>query len=335
MPYPSTILIAVVTDLTCDDKIIRNKQISLTHCDKGAYVMNMANNLNEMIKQSGMSKKVVADEKGQTPETLSRHIHSKISMTLQDVDEYAKILNCKPYEIAYTSAPLPIIGAWKNCPRTGNPKCVVRFSVYPEFFKKGVCVHGNYSDTYAAVIWDLDQNYRGRFFHMNHAVILVDISAIEKCEIDRRSLMCLSYAMTKNGCLIAGVLWPQPHNDKFTMTNMIGVEDQKKQTRTDLDLLWASPIMETKFHRAGDLMNMVDFESPMVAKHHQKILMKQTAARVKEYGDIYSIEPAGKTGDEHQCHESKECDYCEPDAPAPKIVRIKDDATGEVYDVKN
>ena len=287
--------------------------------------MTMANNLNEMIKQSGMSKKEGADEKGQTPETLSRHIHSKISMTLQDVDEYAKILNCKAYEIAYTSAPLPIIGAWKNCPVTGNPKCAVS-------------VHGNYSDTYAAVIWDLDQNYRGRFFHMNHAVILVDISAIEKCEIDRRSLMCLSYAMTKNGCLIAGVLWPQPHNDKFTMTNMIGVEDPKKQTRTDLDLLWASPIMETKFHRAGDLMNMVEYESPMIAKHHAKIIMPQSAARKKEYSEIYDIVPEGKTGDPHQCHEEDDCDYCEPDAPAPKsgkIVKIRDDATGQIFDVEN
>ena len=71
MPNSSTILIAVVSDLTCDDKIFRYRQISLTQCDKGAYVMHMANNLNEMISQSGMSKKVVAEEKGVTPETVS------------------------------------------------------------------------------------------------------------------------------------------------------------------------------------------------------------------------------------------------------------------------
>ena len=62
--------------------------------------MHMANNLDEMIGLTGMSKKDVAELKGVTPETVSRHIHSKISMTLQDVDDYARILKCQPH--AYT-----------------------------------------------------------------------------------------------------------------------------------------------------------------------------------------------------------------------------------------
>ena len=33
--------------------------------------MHMANNLDEMIGQSGMSKKALAEEKGVTPETVS------------------------------------------------------------------------------------------------------------------------------------------------------------------------------------------------------------------------------------------------------------------------
>ena len=36
--------------------------------------MNMDNNLDYMIKQSGLPKKVIAERKGITPETLSRHI---------------------------------------------------------------------------------------------------------------------------------------------------------------------------------------------------------------------------------------------------------------------
>ena len=327
MPYSSTILIVVVSDLTCDDKIFRYRQISLTQCDKGAYIMNMPNNLNEMISQSGMSKKVVAEEKGVTPETVSRHIHSKISMTLQDVDDYARILNCKPHEIAYNSAPLPIVGAWRSCEHTGNPKCAVRFSIYPEYFKKGVLIHGQFDGDYAAVVWELDNSYRGRCFHLNGCVHLVDITAVAKCIIDRRSIMCLSYAMTKHGTLICGILWPQPHNSKFTMTNMLGVEDTTKTTRTDLDLLWASPVMETKFHRGDDLKKVVDYESPFIAKHHAKIIMPQTAARKKEYAEIYDIVPEGKAGAQHKAH------LDEATKDAPKV--IHDDATGEVIHIRD
>ena len=264
--------------------------------------MNMANNLDEMISQSGMSKKALAEEKGVTPETVSRHIHSKISMTLQDVEDYARILDCKPHEIAYNSEPLPLIGAWRNCEERGNPKCAVRFSIYPEYYKKGVCIHGQYDAQFAVVLWELDAGYRGRFAHLNNSVHLVDITAVDKCVIDRRSLMALSYAMTKNGCLIAGILWPQPHNNKYTMTNLIGVEDTNKTTRTDLDLLWASPIMETKFQRTQTDMLIVDYESPFIAKHHSKIILEPTAARQKEYAEIYDIVPAGKAGARHEGH---------------------------------
>jgi hypothetical protein len=151
--------------------------------------------------------------------------------------------------------------------------------------------------------------------------------------------MTLSYAMTKNGVMICGLLWPQPHNDKYTMTNLVGVEDPNKRTLTDLDLSWASPIMEKKFYsHTFELANIVDYESPLMKKHHAKIIKPQTAARKKEYSTIYDIVPEGKTGDLHQCHESDDCDYCEDDSPAPKsgkVVQIRDDATGQIFDVEN
>tara|TARA_B100001059_G_C17771297_1_gene548583 strand:- start:197 stop:1060 length:864 start_codon:yes stop_codon:yes gene_type:complete len=273
--------------------------------------MIMANNLDEMISRSGMTKKAVAEEKGVTPETVSRHIHSKISMTLQDVDDYARILNCLPHEIAYQSAPLPIIGAWKNCTVTGNVKCASRFSVYPEYFKKGVCVHGNYSDTYAAVIFDLKTTYRGNWFHLNKSVDLVDIEAVQNGEIDNRAIMNLSYAMTKNGVLVCGILWPQPHNDKYTMTNLVGVEDPSKRTLLDMDLTWASPVVEKRFHsKVSGFANIVDFESPIMKKHHAKIIRPQTAARKKEYGNIYDIVPEANVGEDHQAHTAEGCATC-------------------------
>ena len=50
----------------------------------------MPNNLNQMIAESGKSKAQVAAEKGLTPETLSRHIHSKIQITLKDAKNTQK-----------------------------------------------------------------------------------------------------------------------------------------------------------------------------------------------------------------------------------------------------
>ena len=44
--------------------------------------MFMANNLEVMIAKAGMTKREVASLKGITPETLSRHVHGKIQMTL-------------------------------------------------------------------------------------------------------------------------------------------------------------------------------------------------------------------------------------------------------------
>ena len=59
--------------------------------------MDMANNLDDMISKFGMTKRAIAEKKGVTLETLSRHIHGKISMTLQDITDYACILKCQPH----------------------------------------------------------------------------------------------------------------------------------------------------------------------------------------------------------------------------------------------
>ena len=73
-------------------------------------MLSMESNLNHMILRSGLTKRVVAEEKGITPETLSRHIHGKIQLTLNDAEDYSKILNCTPQEIMFKSNPARILG---------------------------------------------------------------------------------------------------------------------------------------------------------------------------------------------------------------------------------
>ncbi len=73
-------------------------------------MMDMPNNLNKMIEKSGLQKKVVAERKGVTPETLSRHIHERVPMTLVDAREYADILGCAAYEVIFETQGTPIVG---------------------------------------------------------------------------------------------------------------------------------------------------------------------------------------------------------------------------------
>ena len=81
------------------------------------------------------------------------------------------------------------------------------------------------------------------------------------------------------------------------------------------------------FHRTGDLASIISYESPFIAKHHAKIILPQSAARKKEYGDIYDIVPEGKAGAQHKAH------LDEITKDAPKV--IHDDATGEVIQLKD
>ena len=59
-----------------------------------------------------MSKKEVAAAKGITPETLSRHVHGKIQMTLQDAEQYGKILGCAAQDVLFATNPIKVIGNW-------------------------------------------------------------------------------------------------------------------------------------------------------------------------------------------------------------------------------
>ena len=59
----------------------------------------MANNLENCIRKAGKAKKEVAAAKGVTPETLSRHMHGRIQMTMLDAEEYARILDVPVQQI--------------------------------------------------------------------------------------------------------------------------------------------------------------------------------------------------------------------------------------------
>ena len=75
----------------------------------------MANNLDKMIRRSGMTNRAVAEEKGIKPETLSRHKSGAINITRDDAEEYAQILNCLPQMIMYQSKITESMKSLQDC----------------------------------------------------------------------------------------------------------------------------------------------------------------------------------------------------------------------------
>ena len=67
-------------------------------------------NLNRMIKQSGLKKIQVAHAKGITPQSLSRQISGLYKINLKDAEDYAKILQCSVKDILIDKDPIEMFG---------------------------------------------------------------------------------------------------------------------------------------------------------------------------------------------------------------------------------
>tara|TARA_B100001063_G_scaffold233781_1_gene250416 strand:+ start:373 stop:1101 length:729 start_codon:yes stop_codon:yes gene_type:complete len=71
----------------------------------------MPNNLDAVIRASGMNKKQLAKAAGIMPETLSRHIHGKVQMTLENAERYAQILGVSVQKVMFVNPATPIVGS--------------------------------------------------------------------------------------------------------------------------------------------------------------------------------------------------------------------------------
>jgi hypothetical protein len=133
-------------------------------------------------------------------------------MKFQDITDYACILKCQPHEIAFTSPPITILGAWYTGSATKNMKLINRFRNDKTYYKKGVRLHGNYSEDYAAIYWKLDPNTPGPWRHFDDSLTLIKIGSVADNKIDPNAIMNKCYVMTKTGLMLSGVLWPQHQN---------------------------------------------------------------------------------------------------------------------------
>ena len=78
--------------------------------DVSLGTIKMPNNLDFMIRKSGLLRKEIAERKGIRPETVSRHISGALNFSLKDAEQYAAILDCTAQDILFAQNAVPLFG---------------------------------------------------------------------------------------------------------------------------------------------------------------------------------------------------------------------------------
>ena len=218
--------------------------------------MLMDNNLDNMILKSGMTKRVVAEEKGITPETLSRHIHGKIQLSLNDAEDYSKILLCSPQEIMFKADPIPIIAYLHYdvsgeieydliSDRKDNPSAKIA-KRNAEHCEGQVYLPGQHSFPVGAVIFSFHPDYSGMWNTWRNAITIVPLHPITEQKVSSNAIQQSSYVKIKNGPLTFGDVYPEPGN-LYTIHNPwrqdLLTEEIEMQRNQKLD--WATPALTT------------------------------------------------------------------------------------------
>jgi len=209
----------------------------------------MPNNLNKMIIASGKSKREVAEAKGITPETLSRHISGKIGMSLNDAEDYAEILNCAPQDVFFGSHPAPIIG--KNTLHPGDyqgkpiteAKWVREMGNFGKYFTQYQSVQPGQIGFFMTKV---APEYNGRFHFFDNVIDMVLLEPIEKQYVSNQQCagrLCYIHLDEDWQCdaelskVWQVLVYPNP-DGTHTLVNPFGLG-----TAVNKRLLWATPVL--------------------------------------------------------------------------------------------
>ena len=223
---------------------IRRKSAMNTYPSPAQYasVLDMPNNLAAIIKASGMTKRQVAAARGVTPETLSRHIHNKVPMTMIDAEAYANVLNTSSHHVLFATEPVPIIG---HATMTENS---IKREIY-ENPTHEVYLHDHYAIDTAALTWSCPPEYAGQWYEYDGAISFMLSSPIIENYVDPACIqkVCLvkfEEPIEINGATqetAGGVLYPQPGNRWTLHSPKIDL------TVSNVKLQWATPFVQVIF----------------------------------------------------------------------------------------
>ena len=209
----------------------------------------MTNNLDQMIRRSGMTNTQVAEEKGIKRETLSRHKSGVIRITRQDAEEYAQILNCLPQQIMYQNSPIPLLGHVKQ---DGNNWHIEREQNSIWFSEQDTmrCLFLNTFFQTHTVCLRWQEDIEGVYAWISGAYFIFRLTKSGSKKgpvdfgIDQEAIMHQALVReTGTGRLLSGELFPQPGSKKYTIYNGGGVW----KTETDIAIDWAAPFTSAVF----------------------------------------------------------------------------------------
>mgnify|MGYP003110641927 FL=1 len=228
----------------------------------------MSNNLDKMIRRSGMTNRAVAEEKGVKPETLSRHKSGAINMTRHDAEEYAQILGCTPQAIMYQSAPIPYLG--KICkPNEKNREWHIERDSRSHWYSDRETIPCLYVNSYfwqntACLQWqdDLTEDYS--FFSGAMAIFNMEIARCDK--VDPEAIMHSGTLNRERGTgrLLIGAPYPVPGKKTYTIYN----QDKIFTTYEDIDIEWSAPLLQVLIRPSMLESEIVEVEKQSINEGH-------------------------------------------------------------------
>jgi len=213
--------------------------------------MYMENNLDNMILASGMTKTRVAEEKGITPQNLSRVIHGKTKLSLTDADEYSKILNCSAQQVMFRNEPVPIA---LYVHYDINMKPTYDFiadrpddSPFKDEFPTGeVYLFGPHPFNVAAVLFKVHPDYRGHWIEYSGAMSVIHLDPITENRISKDAFQKSSYVKDTDGKIMYGHVYPEP-GSSHTVYNpwRSDLISEDEEITRGVKLAWATPVVAT------------------------------------------------------------------------------------------
>lgn len=216
--------------------------------------VKMPNNLDAMIRRSGLLNREVAERKGIRPETVSRHISGALQFTLKDAEEYAVILGCTAQDVLFVQNAVPLFGTLNEdivTVRSNTDKQIAYYVPYPLSDDKRIV---------------LAEHQRQNKRWANGRMYIFSNLCIEKQAVDEACFMRLSIMMIRDNPHIRfGVAYPEPggtfsvgfNSDTHTTTDQ-GKSKQlsDNDVKRGVDLVWATPILSCIMQ--PDLLDIVE-----------------------------------------------------------------------------
>jgi len=246
-------------------------------------MLMIENNLRAMIAQylrnnPEESHKTIAAKKGVRPETVSRHSHDKIDMSMQDINDYSKILGCTTFDIMYKSQPMPIV-AIASCEKYDDP--ISYTHALTPATAECLYVHGMQQKNLSASWFKLPQDYQGPFKSFDGCFEIWDATPCLTNTISKDALMKPCVVRTVEEELIGGILFPQPGSHKYSIVQNFGA---KPNIKTDLEPEWAAPIISYVMHPEMMGASVVKSSQNAYALERSELMYKYMNERRKRKG---------------------------------------------------